>query len=126
MLEPTRQSTCFRRTRQPAQRRHRAERPDGILTRRLLHGCDAGTRLAETQTREVDYSRSMSGGVACSCGNPYRGSRRSLKSSAMCGATWKAAVIDDVRIQQKNEYRHRNFFVAQNVAPRVAWMRANT
>jgi hypothetical protein len=38
----------------------------------------------------------------------------------MCGAAWKVPVIDAARNQQKNEYRHRYFFVAQNVAPRVA------
>jgi hypothetical protein len=68
----------------------------------------------------------LEGVGTCAAAIVIRRSRGSLKSSAMCSAAWKAPVIDDARIQQKNEYRHRNFFVAQNVAPRVAWERANT
>jgi hypothetical protein len=33
----------------------------------------------------------------------------------------KAPIIDARRYQQENEYRHAHFFVAQVVAPRVAF-----
>jgi hypothetical protein len=96
----------------------------------VTDGGGAGRRLGDAircgRTERGSLASTMQSGAAARTRRAraairIRRSPSSLKSSAMCSAAWKAPVIDDAGIQQKNEYRHRDFFVAQNVAARVAW-----
>jgi hypothetical protein len=82
--------------------------PVWLLARGTLVFVPAMGRRHYARARHAQGARHLSAGCA------------SLKSSAKCSAVWKAPIIDACRYQQKNEYRHAHFFVAQVVAPRVA------